>query len=260
MKIGYVQHAPLFGEKDKNLAAVDVLLSGVTAGLIVLPELFATGYNFVSAAEVADLSEDTGGETARFLCRKSLETGAVMVAGFAERAGDRYYNSSMMVYAGAVVGIYRKLHLFNREKLFFTPGDYPLAVYPLNGCRIGMMICFDWIFPEVTRTLALKGAQVIAHPSNLVLPYCQQAMTTRCIENRIFAVTANRIGIESRGEEEFRYTGRSQITSCKGELLSTAPEEMPFMDFRDIDPELADHKQLNPFNDVLADRRPGFYL
>jgi len=259
MKIGYVQNAPLFGEKDQNLEAVDSLLSGVNAGLIVLPELFATGYNFVSVEEVAGLSEDAGGETARFLCRKSLETGAVIVAGFVERDGDCYYNASMMVNAGAVVGIYRKLHLFNREKLFFTPGDYPLTVYQVNGCRIGMMICFDWIFPEVGRALALKGAQVIAHPSNLVLPYCQQAMTTRCIENRIFAVTANRVGVENRGGDEFRYTGRSQITSCRGEVLSSAPEDTSFVDFREVDPELADNKMINPCNNVLADRRPGFY-
>jgi len=68
--------------------------------------------------------------------------------------------------------------------------------------RVGMMVCFDWAFPEVARALALKGADLIGHPANLVLTYCQQAMVTRCIENLVFAVTANRYGTEERPHGE----------------------------------------------------------
>ena len=88
-----------------------------------------------------------------------------------------------------------------------------------------MIICFDWIFPEVCRNLALKGAQIMVHPSNLVLPYGQQAMVTRCLENRVYAITANRIGTETRGSDHFVFTGRSQITSVDGTILSSAPED-----------------------------------
>jgi predicted amidohydrolase len=259
MKAGYVQNSPLFGEKDKNLDTIDRMLTGVRAGLIVLPELFATGYCFTSIDELADLSETTDDKTSRFLCRKSLETGAVIVAGFAEREGDCFYNSSMMVSAGRVIGIYRKLHLFNKEELFFSHGNLPLKVYEINGFRTGMMICFDWIFPEVSRVLAIEGAQIIAHPSNLVLPYCQHAMTTRCIENRVFAVTANRVGVEKRGDDEFTFTGGSQVTSCNGEILASASKDSVCIDFVDIDPGLADNKKINPYNDLLAGRRVGFY-
>ena len=259
MKAGYLQNSPVFGEKDKNLEAADQMLNGVEAALIVLPELFATGYSFTSAEELGGLSETVGGLTTRFLCRKSLETGAVIVAGFAERDGDCFYNSAMMVAGGDVIGIYRKLHLFNKEKLFFTPGNTPLRVFTVNGCRVGMMICFDWIFPEVSRALALAGAQIIAHPSNLVLPWCQQAMVTRCIENRVFAVTANRVGLEKRGEYDFRFTGGSQVTSCSGEILSSGSSDAPCLGFVEIDPHRADNKMINPYNDVLADRRPEFY-
>ncbi len=259
MRIGYIQTSPIFGEKDTNLNTVDDLLKGIQADIIVLPELFATGYSFTSTEEVNSLSENVIDKTSSFLCQKSLDTGAIIAAGFVERDGNSYFNSSMIVYAGSVKGVYRKLHLFNNEKLFFTPGNYPLMVYMINGCKIGMMICFDWIFPEVSRVLALNGAQIIAHPANLVMPYCQQAMITRCIENRIFAVTANRIGVEKRGEDEFRFTGGSQITSYNGDILSLASKDTSCIDFIEVDLSLADNKKINPFNDVLTDRRSDFY-
>jgi predicted amidohydrolase len=259
MRVGYIQNSPIFGEKHKNLAAVDDPLMAIKADLIVFPELFATGYTFTSIEEVAGLSENVDDTTSRYLCQKSIDTGAMIVAGFIEREGDSYYNSSLIVSAGKILGTYRKLHLFNKEKLFFTPGNSPLKVYDINGCKIGVMICFDWIFPEVSRILALQGTQVIAHPANIVMPWCQQAMQTRCIENRIFAVTANRVGTEKRGEEENRFTGGSQITSCDGEVLSFASADSPCLDLIDIDPARADNKMINPYNDVIRDRRPGFY-
>jgi len=259
MRIGYIQTSPVFGEKQRNLDAVDKMLSGIKGDLIVLPELFATGYTFQTIDEVADLSENPDDVTSRFLCQKSLDTGSAIVAGFIERDGNSFYNSAYLISSGKITGIYRKLHLFNKEKLFFSPGTISLKVYEIKTVKIGIMICFDWIYPEVSRVLALQGAQVIAHPSNLVLPYCQEAMKTRCIENRLFAVTANRIGTEKRGTDEFKFTGGSQITSCNGEILSSATNDSPCIDFVDIDPTLADTKMINPYNDLLSDRRSDFY-
>jgi predicted amidohydrolase len=259
MKIGYIQTSPLFGDKDANLSQADELMKGIRADLLVLPELFSTGYAFQSKEELSDLAEETNGPTCRFLMQRSLDTGAVIVAGFAEKDGGSFYNSSVMVFAGKVTGVYRKLHLFNREKLFFTPGNYPLKVFEINGARIGMMICFDWIFPEACRVLALEGAQVIAHPANLVLPWCQQAMTVRCLENRVFAVTANRTGAEKRGADDLVFTGASQVTSCDGTILSSASADSACTGLVETDPALAGRKLVNDFNDVIADRRPEFY-
>ena len=125
--------------------------------------------------------------------------------------------------------------------------------------KIGMMICFDWIFPELTRTLALKGAQIIAHPSNLVMPYCQSAMVTRCLENRVFAITANRVGRETRGDDDFTFTGKSQVTCVNGNILSAAPMGKPCVETIGIDIHHADNKSINPYNDLLKDRREDFY-
>lgn len=259
MKIGYIQNAPEFGEKEKNFVQVHSLIKNTRADLLVLPELFATGYTFTSKEEVQELAESQHDETAKFLIDLSKKTGATVIGGFVEKEKDHAYNSSLIVSDGKVIDTYRKIHLFNKEKFWFTPGDKPLKVYDIHGVKIGVMICFDWLFPEVVRTLTIKGAQVIAHPSNLVMPYCQRAMVTRCLENRIFAVTANRIGDEHRGEDHFIFTGASQITSFDGAVLSTAPTNESSVAVVEIDEKQSDNKMMNPYNNVISDRRPDFY-
>ena len=121
------------------------------------------------------------------------------------------------------------------------------------------MICFDWFFPESARILALKGADIICHPANLVLPYCQDAMITRCLENRIYVVTANRTGEEQRNGKKWLYTGKSQITSPDARILYRAAEESDEVGVIDIDVQLARNKRLNKYNDLFAERRVELY-
>ncbi len=260
MIVGYVQNAPQFGEKEANFKQVSPMALNLKADLLVLPELFATGYAFTSEEEARSMAESVEGPTASFLMELSDLTDAVIVAGLIEEEHGRIYNSSIMVYGHRVIGTYRKIHLFNKEKLWFSPGDKPLNVYQVKGISIGMMICFDWFFPETARTLAIRGAQIIAHPSNLVMPYCQNSMVTRCLENRIFAITANRIGREARGEDDFTFTGRSQITGFDGSILATAPLDEISLRTVEIDIHDADNKLINPYNDLIGDRRTDFYL
>lgn len=259
MKIGYIQNAPKFGDKPHNFNEVSALLKNITADLIVLPELFATGYTFTSKEEARALAETTDGETAQFLKKLSIETSATLVAGFVEIENDIVYNSSLIVSDGKVLDTYRKIHLFNRETLWFTPGDKPLKVYNIKGIKIGVMICFDWLFPEVCRKLSLDGMQVLAHPCNLVMPYCQKAMVTRCLENRIYAVTSNRIGNEKRGNDDFTFTGASQITSFNGDVLASAPVNESHVSLVEIDETIALNKNINDYNHLLNFRRPEFY-
>lgn len=259
MKIGYVQNSPIFGAKEQNFGKVRSLIQGLRADLLVLPELFATGYTFTSKEEALELAETSHEQTADFLKDISGLTSATVVGGFIEKEEDKIYNSLLIVSGNQVIDTYRKIHLFNKEKLWFSPGNKPLRVYEINGVKIGVMICFDWIFPEVCRTLSLKGMQVLAHPSNLVMPYCQSAMVTRCLENRVFAVTANRIGTEQRGEDNFTFTGASQITGIDGKILSSAPIDKSHAAVVEIDENLADNKMINSFNNVIEDRRTDFY-
>jgi len=259
MKIGYVQTSPIFSEKTQNFEQVENLLGKTKADLIVLPELFATGYTFISKEEAESMAENTDGVTAKFLISLAEKTGAVVVGGFIEKDGNHIFNSSMIVSDAEVLGTYRKLHLYYKEKMWFSPGNKPLEIYEVKNTKIGIMICFDWFFPETFRTLALLGAEIIAHPANLVLPYCQKAMETRCLVNRVFAVSSNRIGNEIRGEDNFTFTGGSQITSYKGEVLSSAPEDKPHIDFAEIDVKKARDKNLNDYNNLFEDRRVEFY-
>ncbi len=260
MKVGYIQTHPTFGEKKRNFQQIDNLINDIKADIIVLPELFATGYTFVSKEEAVDLAETQSGITARFLQKISLKTGAIVIGGFIEKEGSEVYNSSIMVLKEKVIGTYRKIHLYFKEKLWFSPGNKGLEVYNVNGINIGMMICFDWIFPETARILSLLGADIISHSANLVLPYCQKAMVTRCLENRVYAITSNRIGGEKRGDDNFKFTGASQITSYNGDILSSAPVDEISFGFVDIDLEIARNKKLNEFNDVFKDRRSEFYV
>jgi predicted amidohydrolase len=260
MKIGYIQTSPIFGDKQKNFEEIQNSTANLKADIIVLPELFATGYTFTSKEEAKSLAEDTEGITSQFLINLANKTDSILIGGFIEKDSGKIYNSAMIVSKKRVINTYRKIHLYYKEKLWFSPGDKPLQVYDFDGFSIGIMICFDWIFPEVMRTLVLKGADIIVHPANLVLPYCQKAMVTRCLENRVYSITANRIGQERRGEDDFKFTGGSQITSFDGSILSSAPKNQVFSEFVEIDIKYAKDKKLNSYNDLLGDRRKEFYI
>lgn len=260
--LAFVQTAPTFGDVAANLAEVGALLTGVEADLIVLPELFATGYSFLDRAEATSLAEPFGaGPTTDHLCAWSRATGAVIVAGYPERDGERIYNAAAVVAGGEPQVSYRKAHLFGFERDCFDPGDGPFPVVEHGGMRVGVMICFDWMFPEASRCLALGGADVIAHPSNLVLPgWCQRAMEIRALENRVFTVTANRHGEEHREPRPaLRFTGASQIVGPRGTVLTTAEPEGTTVRSHVVDLAEARSKHIPSGNDVLADRRPDLY-
>ena len=259
MKVAVVQTSPEFGNISKNVTEAVALMETAKADLYVLPELFNTGYNYTDKKEVENLSEESTGSTYQAMFAFAKTHSCHLVYGFAEKSGSSLFNSSALVGPGGLIGIYRKLHLYFRENLFFEPGNLGLPVFDLPIGKIGMMICYDWIYPESARTLALKGAQLIAHPSNLVLPYCPDAMVTRCLENRVFAATANRVGKENRGGIELTYIGKSEIVTPRGVILSRLDECEPSVGVQEINLEEANNKQINSFNDLFKDRKPASY-
>jgi 5-aminopentanamidase len=182
-----------------------------------------------------------------------------VVAGFAEREGEKVYNGAVMVGPLGLEATYRKIHLFGFEGDLFDPGQDPPKVYDIGGLKVGMMICFDWFFPETARLLALAGADVIAHPANLVLDWCQKSMVTRCLENNLFAVTANRYGSEKWRGKDLSFTGGSQITAPRGVVMASAPTDADETRIVEIDPEAARNKKINRANDLLGDRRVELY-
>jgi len=260
MRIGFYQFKPVFGKVRHNLDKVTQALGQAEADLIVLPELPFTGYYFRDRNEVRELAEDIQAsstiDSLKALCK---ERDFYIVSGFAEKYRDKYYNSAVLIGPRGLIHVYRKLHLFNEEKLCFDAGDIPLQVQTVHGTGIGMMVCYDWAFPEVCRALALQGATIICHPSNLVLSWCQQTMLTRCLENRVFAVTANRYGNDKRPHGELEFTGKSQLVAPGGELVFAATARSECLYITDINPEQAQSKNLTELDDIFLDRRPEYY-
>jgi predicted amidohydrolase len=256
VRIALVQNDPEFGRVDDNLAWIRRTALGLEGpDLIVLPELCATGYLFRDRRELAKYAEPLpDGPVCRALGRLARETGAHVCGGIAEAAEGVFFNSAVLLSPEGDCRVYRKVHLFDREKTYFHPGNLPFSVAEVHGARLGVMICFDWIFPESARTLALRGAQVVLHPANLVLPYAFDAMAVRALENRVFTVTVNRTGKE-RG---LVFRGKSVVWSPAAERLLSCPEE-PGAWTVELDPGRADDKMATERNHVLEDRRPDMY-
>jgi predicted amidohydrolase len=252
MRVGFVQINSKLSDVEGNINKAFRLVGKKKMDLLVLPELFNTGYNFRSRRELAKVAElIPQGPTVQTILELSKRDGAMIVAGIAERKGHDLYNSAVIVKEVRYLGTYRKVHLFYNEKKFFKPGNE----FKVFG-KIGVMICFDWIFPESTRTLMLKGAEVVAHPSNLVLPHCPDSMKTRALENHIYVVTADRVGVE-RG---LRFIGQSQIVSPRGRIIYRASATREECIGRDIDLSWAHDKSVTPRNDLVKDRVPRAYV
>jgi predicted amidohydrolase len=235
LKIGFLQLRPQFGRVKENVRSAKSMLAGITETTVVLPELFNTGYLFRNAEEVRDLAESAAsGYTVTELKKIAVAQQLNLVFGMAESKNRKYYNSSVLITAKGKIHTYQKAHLFDREKLFFQPGTRSFTPVAVEGGKLGMMVCFE-------------------------LPWCQDAMKTRCIENRVFAITANRIGTEKRGAHQLTFTGKSQIVNPRGEILVSAGERSESLKIVEIDPAEAMDKHVTPNNDLFKDRKPTLY-
>lgn len=272
MRVGLLQFAPQPGDVRANLDHIAHALSGASADLIVLPELCTTGYLFASRSELARLSEPVpAGPTCEFMAKLSRDAKCTIVWGMAETAGQRIFNSAVMVTPQGEFHVYRKAHLFVDEKDLFDPGDSPFPVFEIppvirhsdlvirHSTKVGLLVCFDHFFPEAARSLALHGAQIVCHPSNLVMEYAHTNTVTRAVENRVFWILANRTGSETLGEKTLAFNGRSQIVAPDGELLAQAGPDTEELLVVEIEPAQALDKKVTPRNDLFRDRRTDLY-
>ncbi|HHV37641.1 MAG TPA: beta-ureidopropionase [Candidatus Cloacimonetes bacterium] len=260
-RVSVLQYRPEFLKKEENLKRVVAMLEPIETDLVVLPELAFTGYLFASYDEV-DLVAEAPPEGLVFttLLDLSHQKDMSILYGFPEKADGVYYNSSVLINPDGSFHVYRKVHLYNREKLWFEPGEEGFSVHiAKDGVKIGQMICFDWSFPESARSLSLKGAQILCHPSNLVLPWAQEAMKTRSLENRVFSITSNRTGTEENAGISYYFTGKSQILGKTGEILKRLTDNEEAVYTVEIDPEEANDKTISGKNNAFGDRRPSMY-
>ena len=192
------------------------------AALLVLPEMFLTGYN-IGADALRSLAEPMDGPSARQAAYIARRHGVTLLYGYPERAADKkLYNAALLVAPGGPVANYRKLHLFgDAERAVFTPGDSPSVMAEIGGLRVGILICYDVEFPEMVRGLALQGADIVAVPTALMQPYAfvtRVLVRARAYENQVFVIYANRCGSEG----DLDYLGESCIVGPDGTELVRA--------------------------------------
>jgi len=257
IKAGFIQFNPILGDPNANTNSISKLLDQTAeADLIVIPELANSGYNFESKEQAISLAEKIDSSPfVEFLIEKSRLLNLFIVSGINEIENSKLYNSAVLVGPDGLIGKYRKIHLFMNEFDFFEKGNLGLPVFEIDNYKVGILICFDWIFPEVWRILALKGADIICHPSNLVLPYAQQAVPVHGLINKNYNITANRFGTE-RG---VTFSGQSILSGPDGSTLYRASANKEEIFYTTLVLSKSRNKKITPHNHVMNDRIPTEY-
>jgi predicted amidohydrolase len=265
-RIAVQQLAPVLGDLEANqrlsLAAIDEA-AAAGADVVILPELVTSGYLFADAHEAAAASIPADHDLLRAWAAAAARTGLVVVGGFCEAGDDgNTYNSAAVIDGdGSLRAVYRKLHLWDGEKRLFTPGAAAPPVVDTRAGRIAVAICYDLEFPELTRAVALAGAQLLAVPTNWPLvprpngerpPEAVVAMATARV-NRMAIACADRLGTEHGLE----WTGGSSIVGADGWVA--AETRAIGMAIADVDLDLALDKQLTELAHAFDDRRPEMY-
>lgn len=264
-RIAVVQTVPGFGAVDANRQrTAEAVRANGDADLVVLPELATSGYVFESREEVDAAAEPADGETARAWATVAAETDTWVVGGFPETNGDDRYNSSLVVSPDGVEGVYRKTHLWNEEKRWFVPGD-AVPVFETPFGRLGVQICNDLWFPELTVALARAGVDVVAVPTNWVPePSVRPAGWTMGVHHAVANANANRMFVacaDRAGEERgVTFEGQSVVVDPDGvPVAGPTPDAGSHVAAADCDLTRAREKGLTERDDVLADRRPDVY-
>lgn len=259
IKAGFVQMAPKFGDIDYNLEQIqNYVAKNKDADLLVFPELATTGYKFESRKELESMAEQVpNGKTVSMLEKVCKENNVYIVVSMVEKLGSKVYNTAVLVGPDGYIGKNQKTQLFFEENLVFDKGETGYNVFRTPIGDIGVMICFDYMFPEAARTLALKGADIICNPCCLKTPSTKvmTAMRTRALENGVYTICVNRVG-EEKGLE---FTGGSEIAGPRMEVLASGEQNVEDVKIVEMDMEKARDKTYNEYNNLIKDRRVQFY-
>jgi predicted amidohydrolase len=258
------QLAPRIGDLAANHGRIVRTISEETASgadVLVLPELVTSGYIFKTLDEV-DACAITPDDPLVAEWAAAVHGGSVVVLGYAERGADGlFYNSAMLLDADGVLATYRKAHLWDEEKLYFTPGAEPPPIAETRFGRIAFMVCYDLEFPEFPRRCALGGADLIAVPTNWPLaprpederpPEWHIAQAAARV-NRVVIACCDRTGVE-RGQQ---WTEGTAIFDRYGWVASSAGDAHR-AEF-ETDLALTRDKSYSANNDLFTDRRPELY-
>jgi 5-aminopentanamidase len=272
VRISCAQVAPIIADPAANRALATVAIQkalAASAQIILLPELMTTGYH-LRTQEAEVLAESAGGPSLTAWAEALAGSEAIVVGGFCERGNNgRIFNSAGMISAQGVMAVYRKTHLWGEEPLLFAPGSEPPPVIQTKWGPIGMAICYDLFFPELTRGLALEGAHLLALPTNSPWPCPREegsmgpqdgightVARAAAYLNRVFVAVCDRHGDE-RGNA---WASRSSIIGPEGGFLAGPVGYADALLVADCDLDDARCKQWDgTTNDALGDRRPELY-
>ncbi|MEQ8293767.1 MAG: nitrilase-related carbon-nitrogen hydrolase [Roseovarius sp.] len=225
------QYSPVLGDTRANLETSLEWIGRAAAegaSLLVLPEFCLSGYVFADPEAAAPHATPIHGPAITAWCERSARHDLTLVAGILEAADGALYDSAVVITPAGAVTTYRKLHLWSIERDLYRPGNRPVIADTPVG-RIGLMICYDLWFPELSRALVLNGAQMIACPANWAgnprmkapLDTNGQAMgfhiarSTACV-NEVPMIVADRVGQEA----DLTFLGNSCIISGAGDIAA----------------------------------------
>ncbi len=262
-----VQMDVMIGDPEANVDRIaDWLDDSRTADarIVVFPECAISGYCFESKAEGMYVAETIPGPSTDRLVALARQHQKYLVVGMLEANGEDLYNSCVLVGPEGIVGVYRKIHLpFLGIDRFTTPGGADAQVYEVAGIRIGMHICYDGSFPELTRGLALLGADLIVLPTNWppgADTFAEYIPNARALENHVYFMSVNRVG-EERG---FKFIGTSKFCLPTGRSPSCGGTDEECVVSGSVMPHITRNKRLvrvpgKHLIDRFADRRPERY-
>lgn len=262
-----IQMDIMIGDCEANLDRMASWLSDPrtqAAELVVFPECAITGYCFESKAEGMYVAETIPGPGTDRLVALAKQHGKYLAVGTLEKSGDDLYNSCVLLGPEGIVGVYRKIHLpFLGIDRFTTPGQAEVEVYDIAGMKVGMHICYDASFPEITRVLALKGADLIILPTNWppgADTFAEYIPNARALENHVYFMSVNRVG-EERG---FKFIGTSKFCLPTGRAPVCGGTDEECVIGGTVQPHITRNKRLvrvpgKHLIDRFADRRPARY-
>lgn len=252
MKIGFAQFDCKLGDKKTNLENIERLIQKAKADILVFPELALTGYSFQDQDEIVPLAEEIPhGESIQAFIRIARKNDCLMIAGLIE---SKFYDTTIAVGPKGYLGKAQKMHLFLRERELFLPGGTKPLLVSWKGIRIGIGVCYDYMFPEYWRNLALRGADLFCNTANFVYDYGFKIMQVRAIENGVYSICTNRVGTERITS----FRGGSEIIDNRGSIIAKGVSEEDVI-VVDVDLKKSRDKKWNPYNDLLKDRRPEMY-
>ncbi len=222
MKVGFFQYAVFWRDREANLSYIKSKIENAKFDLLVLPELFTSGYAFDDKEELLPFAEELENSvTVEFLTQLMKERGGYIIGGIPELSEGKLYNTSIVVGREGLVASYRKIHVTDYEKRAFAAGN-KAVLCECDAAKVGLTICFDAWFAPLSSLLKSEGVDIICNSANFGGAVTPTIIPIRALENQCFYINCNRIGAEMFEGVEESYRGESQIVSPDGKILAKA--------------------------------------